>query len=479
MNAPVIWIIFPILSAILLYLFRQYSRLVKIIGILICLFLALLAWQLPIGSPISLGPWPSLPAVTLSETLTVFGRQFILNDSSRSFLLIIYLGTASWVIGASVINVSRLFIPVSLLIAGLLTAAISVEPFLYAAFFIQITILSCVPLLSPPGIRTPRGALRFLIFQTIGMILLIFSGWSVTNVELNAINPTIVYRTTIILILGFAMTISVFPFSTWIPMVLEETNPYMAAFVIFTLPEIVSLFAFNTFSRYSWLYTSLTIQISFIVIGLVMVVGSGIWAIFQNNLGRIFGYAVIIEIGLFLITLGQELANIQGNQPEAANLIAQLPLAAFFFALLLPRGLTLALWAFSLALIKIKSNQLDFKSTQGIGFTFPVAGLSLIVASLSLAGFPLLSGYPIRAVVGASLSQTSIILALSTLIGYFGLVLATLRSISNLYTNPDKQAWKISETRPQLILLISGCLIIFFVGMFPQVFLYGLEAIFP
>ena len=152
MNAPVIWIIFPILSAILLYLFRQYSRLVKIIGILICLFLALLAWQLPIGSPISLGPWPSLPAVTLSETLTVFGRQFILNDSSRSFLLIIYLGTASWVIGASVINVSRLFIPVSLLIAGLLTAAISVEPFLYAAFFIQITILSCVPLLSPPGI---------------------------------------------------------------------------------------------------------------------------------------------------------------------------------------------------------------------------------------------------------------------------------------------------------------------------------------
>jgi formate hydrogenlyase subunit 3/multisubunit Na+/H+ antiporter MnhD subunit len=479
MNAPIVWIVIPLIGAGILYVLRRFTVFVKITGIAIPLLLALLAWQVPIGSVITLGPWPTLSSLLITENLAILGRQFFIGNDSRSILMIIYIGSVSWMIGATVIPVSKLFIPISLAIAALLVAAISVEPFLYAAFFIQITILLCVPLLSPPGTPVVQGVRRFLIYQVIGMALLIFSGWLVTIVELNPEDAALIFRTTIILGLGFAMTLSVFPFSTWIPMVTEASHPFMAAFVIYTIPEIVSIFTLNTFSRFAWLQGSTIIQSSFTVVGLMMIVGSGLWAIFQNNLGRIFAYAAITEIGLFLVTIGQVLIQIEPVPQTTGNLLAKLPIATFFFALLLPRGLNMAIWALALAIIKLQSKRLDFESTRGIGYSLPVASIGLIVASISLAGYPLFSGFPVRAIIGASMAQQSFTLAFSALIGYSGLMIAALRTTSVLYSERGDQTWKANERVSQRFLLITGCLIILFVGMFSQAFLTGLSALFP
>jgi NADH:ubiquinone oxidoreductase subunit 2 (subunit N) len=475
----VVWIVFPGVVAAALYLLRKWTRLVKAVGIMVALILALLAWQVPIGKSIPLGAIPFLPSLTLAESLTIFGRSFILNDASRSALIIIYLGTAVWFIGASTIPVSRLFIPLGLAIAALLTAAISVEPFLYAALFIQMAVLLSVPILSPPGQTVSRGALRFLIFQTLGMILLVFSGWMVNNIELYPNDTLMILRTSVFIGLGFAMAMSVFPFNTWIPMVAAETPPFSTAYVFFTLPEVISLFAFNIFGQFSWLPFAPSVYLSFTIVGLIMIIGAGFWSIFQNNLGRIFGYAVITEIGLILITIGQILIAVQLSPVSNTNLITRLPFAEFFFALLLPRGLTLAIWALSLAIIKTKCKDLNLPSVRGIAYQLPVASIGLALASFSLAGFPLLAGFPVRAVLGIGIAQQTPWLAELTLIGYFGLIIAALRSISVLVSQPGERFWQLKETRLQFLLLLLGCLFLIIVGIFPRFFLNGLARLLP
>jgi NADH-quinone oxidoreductase subunit N len=479
MSAPIVWIVLPGVVAVALYLLRKWTRIVRSVGILTAIILSLLAWQIPIGKAIPLIAFPLLPSLTLVESLTIFGRQFILNDASRSALIIIYLGTAVWFIGASTIPMSRLFVPLGLAIAALLTAAISVEPFLYAALFIQMAVLLSVPVLSPPGLGVSRGALRFLIFQTLGMIFLVFSGWMVSDIELYPNDMVMILRTSVFLGLGFSMAMSVFPFSTWIPVVAADTPPFSTAFVFFTLPEVISLFAFNIFGQFNWLQLAPVVYSSFTIVGLIMILSAGFWSIFQNNIGRIFGYAVISEIGLILISIGQILSAVQIDPTSETNLITRLPLAEFFFALMLPRGLNLAIWALSLSIIKIKCKDLDMRSIRGIAYQLPIVTISLALASLSLAGLPLLAGFPVRAVLGIGIAQQSPFFAQLTFVGYFGLVIATLRSISFLVSNTGERIWQVGESRSQLLLLLLGCMFLILVGAFPQFFLNGLTTFLP
>jgi NADH-quinone oxidoreductase subunit N len=252
MSAPLLWIVFPGVVAGILYLLRRWKRATHVSGALVALLLAWLAWQLPLGETVSLGRIPGLPAETtlhIGTTLTLLGRRFILTNALRPILIMIYLGVAFWFGGAFVARVNRLFIPLGLAIAALLTATLAVEPFLYAALIIEITILICVPILSPPGKPVGRGVLRFLTLQTMGMPFILLAGWASGGVSSNSTDPAIILRVAAFLVLGFTLFMAIFPFHTWIPMLAEEAHPYSAAFVFFILPTIVAMFGLEFLER--------------------------------------------------------------------------------------------------------------------------------------------------------------------------------------------------------------------------------------
>ena len=253
MNAPTIWIIFPGIAAGLLYLLRRWKRATHLTGVILALLLAWLAWKLPIGESLSLVPIGWLPSLNLTDTMTILGRRFILDSAAQPFLIFIYLGIALWFGGAYIARTGILFIPVGLAIAALLTAALAVEPFLYAALLIEMAALACLPILSPPGKPVGRGVLRFLTFQTLGVPFILYAGLLLSGVQTTPENPNLVIRIAILMVLGFALFTAIFPFHTWIPMIAEETNPYTAAFVFFFIPGIVSLFALEFLNRYPWL----------------------------------------------------------------------------------------------------------------------------------------------------------------------------------------------------------------------------------
>ena len=466
MNAPFIWILLPGVVSGLLYFLRRWQRSMQTAGILVSLSLAWLAWKVPIGETIPISQFRFFPSLTLTDTFTVLGRRFIVDNSTRPVLIFIYLGIALWFGGAFIARTDRLFVPLGLGIAALLTAALAVEPFLYAALLIELAVLVSIPMLSPPGKPVGRGVLRYLIFQTLGTPFILFTGWQLSVVQVNPSNPAMVLRISILLILGFAFLAAIFPFHTWIPMLSEEAHPYAAAFVFFVLPGMITLFGMEFLFRYSWLRSLPLVYPVLRFLGLIMVVTGGLWAAFQHHLGRIMGYAVIVEIGLSLLTLSLGFGagtSLSANSPPL--------MLSLFFALLLPRGIALAIWALALSILKARVEKLDFRSVFGLGRQLPVVMATLILANFSIAGFPLLASFPVQIALFSALAEQSLPAILLSLLGIAGLMAGGLRSLAVLATGSSQEGWQICESRAQLILLGGGWAMILLLGLLPQWFL--------
>jgi formate hydrogenlyase subunit 3/multisubunit Na+/H+ antiporter MnhD subunit len=99
---------------------------------------------------------------------------------------------------------------------------------------------------------------------------------------------------------------------------------------------------------------------------------------------------------------------------------------------------------------------------------WPFAAYSAILASLSLAGIPLLANFPIREALWEGLARQTPSIALLVLIGSLGLVTGTLRSLAILSMAPEGTIWEMRESWPQRIFLMLGMLALFTLGLFPQ-----------
>jgi NADH:ubiquinone oxidoreductase subunit 2 (subunit N) len=378
-----------------------------------------------------------------------------------------YLGVAFWFGGSIVARTTRLFVPGGLMIASLLTAALAVEPFLYAALLIEMAVLVSIPVLVTPGRSVGKGVLRYLTFQTLGMPFILFTGWMLAGVESSPGDSELVLHASILMGFGFAFLLAIFPFHTWIPMIAEEVHPYVAAFILFILPLVVILFGLRFLDRYVWLRSSSGVYSILRFAGSIMVIAGGFWAAFESHLGRIMGFAVMIGIGLLLMTLGVGL-----DVEESKSLLG------LFLALILPLGLGLGVWALALTTIAgaggtdiTPSDGLSFQNVQGVARHLPVAVGGLILANLTMAGFPLLAGFPPRLALWNNLIQDYPLTALATLFGSTGLMIACLRSMAILVKVPKDEQWEMKETIGEKLLLVLGGLMLLVGGIFPQLFI--------
>jgi formate hydrogenlyase subunit 3/multisubunit Na+/H+ antiporter MnhD subunit len=268
-----------------------------------------------------------------------------------------------------------------------------------------------------------------------------------------------------ILGLGFAFLVGVFPLYNWIPMLMEEASPYVTGFLLWTLPTFTIIFALGFLDRYTWLRTSPQLSSAIQFAGVFMVASGGLFASQQKHIGRIMGYAAITETGLLVLAMGLRSAEVVNTT----------------FLLLIPRGLELAVWALALSIIKRKAYSLRFSEIKGLARKYPVAVGALILAHLSMTGFPLLAGFPPRLALWQELAGQSLVISFWVFVGLLGLLTAAVRTLAVFVMAEENTAWELNESWVQMTMLGLGVIGLFILGMFPQVlqpFIVSLPALF-
>ncbi|GAB4446024.1 MAG: hypothetical protein OHK0041_04320 [Anaerolineales bacterium] len=460
MNAPTIWIIAPGVIALLLMLV-QNKRVLSLSGGVVAVSLAVAAQFVPMEEAFRLG---SL-SIRIESSLNILGRQLIIQPSEGPLLALIYGATALWFFGAEASKSDLKFVPLGLLITALMIASIAVEPFLYAALFIEMVVLLSVPLVTsiykPPG----RGITRFLISQTLAMPFILLSGWLLAGVEASPGSLSLAAQSAAVLGLGFAFLLSIFPLYHWMPMLAEEAPPFAAGFLFWILPTVTLIFGAGFIDRYSWLRNSPELVPALRYTGLLMLVSGGLWAAFQNHLGRIMAYGAVAETGFALLALSLDLR-------------LGIPI---LFLLFPARALGLALWSLALTILKERAPTLKYSAVRGLMRTAPFAAAGLTLASLSASGFPLLAGFPARLALWDNLARASADAALWMGIGLVGLFTASFRMLAVLSMADEYTGWGVSENWLQGIMLGLGVTGLFLLGIFPQAiqyFLAGLPSMF-
>jgi formate hydrogenlyase subunit 3/multisubunit Na+/H+ antiporter MnhD subunit len=245
---------------------------------------------------------------------------------------------------------------------------------------------------------------------------------------------------------------AIFPLYNWIPQLMEEASPYATGFLLWALPTFTVIFALGFLDRYAWLRNTPQIANAILFSGVIMTASGGIFAALQRHLGRILGYAAIAETGLLLLTLGLQ-------SPDLVNIV---------FLMLIPRGLEFSVWALALSIVKRNAYPLKFSDVQGLARKYPVAVGALVIAHLSVAGFPLLAGFPSRLALWQELSLQSLAASFWVFLGLVGLLVAAIRTLAAFVMAGEDAKWELNESWIQTAMLGIGVLGLFVLGLFPQ-----------
>jgi formate hydrogenlyase subunit 3/multisubunit Na+/H+ antiporter MnhD subunit len=450
MNAPIIFVLIPILVGGLLILIPRRPLLSSLLASGVCLLLALLAGFLPMDQAIILGT----SRITIASSLDILGRQIILNQESLGAVILIFAIGAFWFLGIRPASAPRRLAPIGMILMGLAVATMAVRPFLYSAIILEVFVLVSVPLFVPSGQAPGNGVLRYIIFMSLALPFVLLAGAMAGQVEQSSIGNNLILFAVILLLLGFAFWLAVFPLNTWVPMLSEEAHPFVIGFVLSILSTIVLLMLRTFMNEFTWLGNYPDLPIFLKVSGVVMVASAGILAAFQTDMTRLMGYSVILENGLVLLMLS--LPSPEGQPLFAASLPARL--------------LGIAVMVLALASLRKSGLELTMDGLRGAIFKKPGQVLSLICGYFSLAGFPLLAGFPIRLVLFERLAETSLDLLVWVGVGVAGFILTGLRLVFSV-SSSDAPHWQIEEDRLLVVMLSFGVLLLILIGLFPSVFL--------
>jgi formate hydrogenlyase subunit 3/multisubunit Na+/H+ antiporter MnhD subunit len=453
LSTTYVWVLFPLIIAVITAVFYQRKLLSILLTSLSAFALAAFATFFPEDMTLSIGPL----TLEFKESLNILGRQISVLYDMLPFIALIYAVTGLWDLSSGITGVPGIFRPTSLAMTALLTAALGVQPFLYAALLIETTILVSIPTLSPPGQKTSPGILRYLTLQTLAMPFILLAGWLLTGVETLPADSPLVGQTMFLLGLGIAIWLAVFPFHSWVPMLSQKTSPLVMSFLLTLMPMTILVFALNFINRFTFLRELESLFSSLRVMGVIMIVINGAWLAVQTDIKRALGFSALSETGFALLAMG---LYDQGG----------LTLMMLLFPV---RALAFWLWGYILTNIEQHSDSLELHALQGFARRFPALSSGLLLAQFSLAGLPLLASFPIKIALFTGAFEVGTALGIITFFGNLGLILLTLRLLSFLVTPRDAalpNRWTFSEKTSEYIPIMIVVLMLIIMGLFPNTF---------
>jgi formate hydrogenlyase subunit 3/multisubunit Na+/H+ antiporter MnhD subunit len=364
-------------------------------------------------------------------------------------------------LGLFSISQARRLVSYGLVILGLLTASLMVQPFLYAALIIEAAVLISVPLLAEPAAHNSRGLVRFIIFLSLAVPFTLLAGWAANLAEANPANGMFQIRAAILLALGFSFMLGVFPLFTWMPMLSEETHPFISGFLLNLLSVVILFLGVRFLNTYGWLRTMAGVPNALQIAGGFMIISAGLWAGFDRKLIRLPAYLNVFQNGLALVAL-----SLRGASP-----------LILFSALLIPRLIMTGYLCLALSVLERKQ-----VLGKGAFAAQPFAAVMVLVSIFSMSGFPLLAGFPSMLLLIERLGQQAPAILLLVALGLIALIGAGIRHMISMVTpaaEPDTQSL-FTEPASSVLLNIyftAGILVCLIIGLFPSRFMLAAEEI--
>ncbi len=451
MNAPIIWIGIPMIFSLILFFIRANRLLTLLVGGGISAFLALLALTFKIESVFPLGPL----SLEISSTFTILGRNFVIADSERVIVALMFSLCAFWIFGSRISGTNSFFVPHVLAIITLFVAALSVQPFLYAALIIEIAVLISIPIFFQRGQSVKQGIIRYLVFQTLAVPFILFSGWGFEAAPSSVDSQATYYQAGVLLAIGLGLWLAIFPFHTWVPLLARDGHPYSAGFIFSMIPTTILIFFMDFLNNFSWLREQLLLLTVSQILGIVMIVMGGLFAAFQRELTRLIGYAVMVEIGFSLLAMS--LNQIIGWQS--------------YILILIPRIIGIAICTLAISIWKNKELNMDIDSFHGEFYKSTFTMVGFLVGWFTFSGLPLLPGFPTKLPILIGLSQISITPIIFVSIGLFGLFVAGFRFLAIIFSTGNVSNDSYSESLLQKIYFSFGIVLLLAMGIFPSLVL--------
>ena len=446
MSAPILWIVFPLALSVMLLFFLQYPRLIKTIGILASLVLALIAIIQPIGNVLHIG---SL-VLDISPTFLIFGRSLVLEDADRFALSLVYTSLFLFLIVMDTKSTPAKFVPLAMAISSVLVSALAVRPFLYAAVLMEMAVLLIILMVREKQDQPVDGIIRFLIYLTLAMPSILFAGWLLGSSQAAVTIESKMVSALVFLLFGFMIWLAVFPFHSWLPQFSRAVDPYMFSFIFSIIPVITLLVIMKYISSLLWLRSSSYLSPALATVGVIMIVTTGMFASVEKELKRFLAYTVLFETGFALTLLS--LRSAAGVQ--------------LLYESFIPRIFSLALLGFSLKVLFSQGVNLTTDGMRGLIRRMPLATIGALVSLLSILGMPIFASFPFRLEAMNLLSLASRDNVLWIIAGVIGMLIGTIRIFVQA-AQPTGEKWEINEKISQVLIIGFGIVLLIVMGLFP------------
>lgn len=180
----------------------------------------------------------------------------------------------------------------------------------------------------------------------------------------------------ILIFIGFAVKMALFPLHTWLP------DTYMEAPmpVVLLLSAAMTKTAAYGIARFLVIYMGpslQTLQVSLAIVGLVTAAYGGIMALTQKNLKRMLAYSSMSQMGYILF--GFAMVSVLGVNGSLLHI--------------LNHGICMGVWFMVAGIILKATGTLDFDKLGGLSEKMPATAAIATIAALSVAGVPPLLGF--------------------------------------------------------------------------------------
>ncbi|NMC61274.1 MAG: hypothetical protein GYA51_18125 [Candidatus Methanofastidiosa archaeon] len=406
-------------------------------------------------------------ALSGNESFTILGRSLNITYDDLPLVGILYLVTCLW-ISATFFYFPNEFFPVFCVIyTALSIASLSIDPFLYSVLILFLANIIYLPVLSLSKFTQIKGRMRFLVFQMLSVFLILLAGWILAGGEIAPVEEDQLFLSSILLGVGIALWLGVFPFHTWIPLLAEEVSFFPFGFLMTLLPVSGIIMLLKFLNNFAWLREYAAIYPALQYLGAIMIFIGGIGAFFQKSITRMSAYTFIFGIGLLLCSVGF------------------IPLASTDLVSTWLIPIILAFWAISVAYQEMigyeKGQTIEF--LKGKFYEKPLHSILFLAGFCTLIGIPFSSGYPSVILLFTTARKLNSLLLFFIISGEIFVVLATIRLLLRLTFHSEQKLVIPDKINIDQIMLILVILLNIVLGLFPSVFyepfITSISKIFP